>query len=157
MIVRKRIVSIILLLFSIIFVGLFMVLIYDNVNLKGNNTKLNHKVSSLETDIKKLKDNELNNKECTFTKTLKIVDILDYDGAVPDDIFILVDYFQSFNPFVLKISINNEVKEGLYYEFTFKGNKDKYTNNDSSLSKFKILSIKETNKEGLSQIQEECK
>jgi hypothetical protein len=133
----------------IILIISFIFVIYDNIDLKN-------KISSLESNVRKAKDNESNNKKCTFTKTLRVIDILDYEGTVPEEKFVLVDSFQSFNPFVLKLDINDNVKEELYYEFTFKGNKDMYTNNDPSLNNFNILSIKETNKEGLLQIQEVC-
>jgi hypothetical protein len=136
---RKKIINIFMIFVISIFIGSFIYAIY-------NNTELKNKVSLLESDINKLKNNQ-SNGECTFVKTLRIVSILDYQSAILEDKFILVDSFQSFNPFVLRLNINDDIKEGLYYEFTFKGNKDMYTNNDASLSNFKILTIKETNKE----------
>jgi hypothetical protein len=154
---RGKIICIILILLNITFASAFIALIFNNAGIKDNNAKLKSKLSSLEEEIKILEDKKSNKEECMFTKTLRVVDVLDYEGAVPEDKFVLVDFFQSFNPFVLRLNINDNVKEGLYYEFTFKGNKDMYTNNDASLNNFKILSIKETDKEGLSQIQEACR
>jgi hypothetical protein len=158
---RKRVISIILILLSIIFIGCFIFFIYDDKVLKNDNTKLKAKISSLESVIKGFENNDDNsNKECTFIRTLRVVDILDYEGAVPEVAFILADTFQSFTPFVLKIDRENldKLAKDKYYELTFNGSIKIYNNSeDFSLSNFKILSINETDKEGLNQIQEPCR
>jgi hypothetical protein len=131
-----------------IFVIFLFISVLVNVNLREDVSELKNKLSLL---------NKSNTSECTFIQTLRVIDILDYEGAIPEDKFILVDQYQSFNPFVLKANKEDDIKEGKYYEFTFKGLKEKYNNNDDLISDFTILSIKETNKVGLDQIQEVCK
>jgi hypothetical protein len=149
-------------LLSLIILSFLVISIIININLRSDNNDFKEKITDLEGKIKELKSAKVdqNNNFCTFIKTLKIVDILDYEAAVPEDVFILVDAFQSFTPFVLRVDREylSKLTKDKYYEFTFNGPIKIYNNSeDASLSNFRIISINETNKEGLDQIQEACK
>lgn len=120
-------------------------------------------------------NNEKTNETCTFTKTHHIVDLLeDYMGEVPESTFILVDHFQDHYPEVLHIpnTMRGSLQVNKNYEFTYtisknntyqseneilgdlvgdiiNQNQNIQTNNNVSLV------IKETNKLGLEQINED--
>ena len=114
--------------------------------------------------------------DCSFTRTYKIIDLLDeYRAAVPERSFIIVDQFQFFVPVVHSIptKLKENLKVGEYYEFTYhiKGKMDElkelemidvvgmiveeHPDNDNLTA---TLQIKKTDKLGLDQTQESiCK
>ena len=115
-------------------------------------------------------EDETKNREydCSFTRTYRVVNLLDgYIAEVPEWSYVALDQFQAHGIFAAKIpsSLKKELKENKYYEFTYtiKGNGIVKTMEDinthlvlnNSNAEFKItLEIKETDKQGLEQVQE---
>lgn len=116
-------------------------------------------------------DNKETYYDCTFTKTYRVVELLNnYVAEVPEESFIVLDSYQTHSAFTHRISIKEKekLKENNYYEFTYhlKGigvinDMEDVRNNISSSNLIKsdnslkvLVEIKETNKEGLEQIQE---
>ena len=151
-------------IFIVIIIGLIGCNIYlamQNKNIHTN--KDNNKISK--------KSEEEKYYDCSFTKTYRVVDLLDgYIAEVPEESYIVLDAFQTHSAFTHKIS--SEAKKNLevnkYYEFTYylKGRGiindiEDVKNSISALNSIKsdnslkvLLEVKETNKEGLEQVQE---
>lgn len=151
-------------IFIVIIIGLIGCNIYlamQNKNIHTN--KDNNKISK--------KSEEEKYYDCSFTKTYRVVDLLDgYIAEVPEESYIVLDAFQTHSAFTHKIS--SEAKKNLevnkYYEFTYylKGRGiindiEDVRNSISALNSIKsdnslkvLLEVKETNKEGLEQVQE---
>ena len=150
---------IIISILSLIVIGLIGGIIYINDYYKKQLDYIFY------TNIDETKDKEYN---CSFTKTYRVVNLLDgYIAEVPEWSFVALDQFQAHGIFAAKIpsSLKKELKENKYYEFTYiiKGNGivktmediNKYLVLNNSNAEFKItLDIKETDKQGLEQIQE---
>ena len=163
----------------IILVGVFTLL---SVGLGIYCIKLNAKIDGLKSNDK-ITNNDVENDnveqialDCSFTRTYKIIDLMDeYRAAVPERSFIIVDQFQFFVPVVhsLPTKLKENLKVGEYYEFTYhiKGKMDElkelemidvvgmiveeHPNNDNLTA---TLQIKKTDKLGLDQTQESiCK
>ena len=153
-----------------------------NIYLNYENNKLIKENATIDND----KDTTINNVtdntkevyyDCSFTKTYRIVDLLDgYVAEVPEASYVVVDQYLSHSAYAHQISSEQKKKLEVnkYYEFTYilKGmTNDKindiddvlkynsYNNlikSDNSLSV--LLEVKETDKLGLGQIQENiCK
>ena len=109
--------------------------------------------------------------DCSYTKTYRIVNLLEgYVAEVPELSYVVLDAFQTHSAFTHKIS--SEAKKNLevnkYYEFTYylKGRGiindiEDVKNSISALNSIKsdnslkvLLEVKETNREGLEQVQE---
>ena len=151
-------------IFIVIIIGLIGCNIYlamQNKNIHTN--KDNNKISK--------KSEEEKYYDCSFTKTYRVVDLLDgYIAEVPEESYIVLDAFQTHSAFTHKIS--SEAKKNLevnkYYEFTYylKGRGiindiEDVRNSISALNSIKsdnslkvLLEVKETNREGLEQVQE---
>ena len=159
----------------IVLVGLFVSL---SVGLGIYCIKLNAKIDGLKSNDKITNNDVENNNveqialDCSFTRTYKIIDLMDeYRAAVPERSFIIVDQFQFFVPVVhsLPTKLKENLKVGEYYEFTYhiKGEMDalkelemmgvvgmiveEHPDNDNLTA---TLQIKKTDKLGLDQIQE---
>ena len=159
----------------IVLVGLFVSL---SVGLGIYCIKLNAKIDGLKSNDK-ITNNDVENDnveqialDCSFTRTYKIIDLMDeYRAAVPERSFIIVDQFQFFVPVVhsLPTKLKENLKVGEYYEFTYhiKGKMDElkelemidvvgmiveeHPDNDNLTA---TLQIKKTDKLGLDQTQE---
>ena len=159
----------------IILVGVFALL---SVALGVYCIKLNAKIDGLKSNDK-ITNNDAENDnveqialDCSFTRTYKIIDLMDeYRAAVPERSFIIVDQFQFFVPVVHSIptKLKENLKVGEYYEFTYhiKGKMDElkeldmtdvvgmiveeHPHNDNLTA---TLQIKKTDKLGLDQTQE---
>lgn len=151
-------------IFIVIIIGLIGCNIYlamQNKNIHTN--KDNNKISK--------KSEEEKYYDCSFTRTYRVVDLLDgYIAEVPEESYIVLDAFQTHSAFTHKIS--SEAKKNLevnkYYEFTYylKGRGiindiEDVRNSISALNSIKsdnslkvLLEVKETNREGLEQVQE---
>ena len=151
-------------IFIVIIIGLIGCNIYlamQNKNIHTN--KDNNKISK--------KSEEEKYYDCSFTKTYRVVDLLDgYIAEVPEESYIVLDAFQTHSAFTHKIS--SEAKKNLevnkYYEFTYylKGRGiindiEDVKNSISALNSIKsdnslkvLLEVTETNREGLEQVQE---
>lgn len=132
-----------------------------NVNLCNiNDTNYQEETST------NIKEKEYN---CSFTVTYRIVNLLDnYIAEVPEYSYIVVDKFQDHKPIshYIPTNLKTNLELNKYYEFTYhikgKGNINNIydvinnintkhlTNNNLSVT----LTIKETSKIGLEQIQE---
>ena len=139
--------------------------LYENIEQKNNT---NNNAIKFETEQKEY--------DCSFTKTWRVVDKMDgYVAEVPEKSYVIVDKFQSHNAYAHPILTN--LKEDLevdkYYEFTYQVKGTGIINDISDITRYitdesldevpdGVLrvkrSIKETNKQGLDQIQEDiCK
>ena len=150
-------------------------LIGCNIYLQYENDKLTKEKDNVKEEVT---DNTTNTKEvyydCSFTKTYRVVDLLDgYIAEVPEMSYVILDKFQMHGAYAHIISSEQKKKLEVnkYYEFTYylKGTtKDKINDindvlshssfnnqikSDNSLSV--LLEIKETNKLGMEQIQED--
>ena len=117
------------------------------------------------TNVDETKDKEY---DCSFTKTYRIVNLLDgYIAEVPEWSYVALDQFQNHSVIAARIpsTLKNKLQENKYYEFTYtvRGNGiiktmedvNTYLVLDDSNAEFKVtLKIKETDKQGLEQIQE---
>lgn len=166
--------------FLIILVSVFLLL---SVGLGVYCIELNTKIDKLESNNKITNNETLNNNsndtkdeqieiDCSFTKTFKIVNLMDgYIAAVPERSYVIVDQFQMFEAIAhgLPTKLKENLKVGEYYEFTYhiKGKMDsskeldiydvigmiveEHPDNDNLTA---TLKIKKTDKTGLGQIQE---
>ena len=139
----------------------------------------NDKLLKENNNIKKVEPttNKETYYDCSFTKTYRVVDLLDnYIAEVPEMTYVVLDQFLVHGAYAHKISSvqKKKLEVNKYYEFTYtlKGlTKDKINDiddvlkynsfnnlikSDNSLSA--LVEIKETDKRGLEQIQEDiCK
>lgn len=157
---------------------LFILLIRNTLlsnKLKECMNKTNINICNIEDKEEIQEDNYISTNiyNCKFTVTYRIVDLLDgYIAEVPEYSSIVVDKFQIHNPIahLIPTILKSNLELNKYYEFTYHikgiGNiediydvinniREQHTNNNN-LSV--TLSIKETNRLGLEQIQENiCK
>ncbi len=156
---------------------LLLISIVVILGLMGCNLYLHHENDKLLKEEVKVKDNNNIDKEvyydCSFTQTYRVVDLLDgYVAEVPEMSYVILDKFQIHGAYAHIISSEQKKKLEVnkYYEFTYylKGTtKDKINDindvlsyssfnnqikSDNSLSV--LLEIKETDKLGMEQIQE---
>lgn len=157
---------------------LLLISIVVILGLMGCNLYLHHENDKLLKEEVKVKDNNNIDKEvyydCSFTQTYRVVDLLDgYIAEVPEMSYVILDKFQMHGAYAHIISSEQKKKLEVnkYYEFTYylKGTtKDKINDindvlsyssfnnqikSDNSLSV--LLEIKETDKLGMEQIQED--
>ena len=98
-------------------------------------------------------------KSIIFTRTYRIVKKLEYKDNINEYSYIVVDKFQEFKPYIIKIRKEEakELKENNFYEFTLKGiyqGNINYSNISELFEKFEIEKICITDKKGLEQVQE---
>ena len=157
---------------------LLLISIVVILGLMGCNLYLHHENDKLLKEEVKVKDNNNIDKEvyydCSFTQTYRVVDLLDgYIAEVPEMSYVILDKFQMHGAYAHIISSEQKKKLEVnkYYEFTYylKGTtKDKINdiNDVLSYSSFNnqiksdnslrvLLEIKETDKLGMEQIQED--
>ena len=157
---------------------LLLISIVVILGLMGCNLYLHHENDKLLKEEVKVKDNDSIDKEvyydCSFTQTYRVVDLLDgYVAEVPEMSYVILDKFQMHGAYAHKISSDQKKKLEVnkYYEFTYylKGttkNKINDINDVLSYSSFNnqiksdnslsvLLEIKETDKLGMEQIQED--
>lgn len=157
---------------------LIMVLIVIIIGLIGCNIYLVMQNKSVNTnkESNEIVKEENNNSEekyydCSFTRTYRVVDLLDnYVAEVPEMSYIVLDAFQSHSAFTHKISpeIKKNLEVNKYYEFTYylKGigivndmndviDRISFINSIKSDNSLKVLlEVKETEKIGLEQVQD---
>ena len=170
---KKNLLIVFVVLFALLSLGLGIYCIELNAEIKE--LKSNNQIT--DNDIVNNDNNNDNEEEqieldCSFTRTYKIVNLLDeYIAAVPEVSYVIVDQFQMFSAISHKIptKLKENLKVGQNYEFTYhiKGKMDstkelddddiigmiveKHSDNDNLTV---TLKIKETDKTGLGQIQE---
>ena len=146
-----------------------------NIYLQYENDKLTKEKDNVKEEVT---DNTTNTKEvyydCSFTKTYRVVDLL--DGYIAEESYVVLDAFLDHGAFTHRISseLKKKLEVNKYYEFTYtlKGTTNNKINNiDDVLSYFSfnnairsdnrlkvLLEVKETDKLGMGQIQEDiCK
>lgn len=158
----------------IILIVIIIGLVGCNIYLKYNNDKLTKENNTKEQEnANSASDKEEKYYDCSFTRTYRVVDLLDgYIAEVPEVSYVVVDIFQAHGAYAHIISSEDKKKLEVnkYYEFTYtlKGvTKDKiediddvlkylsFSNNINSDNSLKVLvDIKETNKKGLEQLHE---
>ena len=128
------------------------------------------------TTVDETADNQKEREyDCSFTKTHKIIQMLDYHFAMEGVSYAIVDDFQGYQPLIVIIpkDMENKLVKDKYYEFTYKLNgkgiiknfndlnsyligtlNNKSRGNDSVGTIYVDLKIKETDKKGLDQVQE---
>lgn len=155
-----------LFIITLISIIIIFILSIQNILLRS---KLNNKNNTHNIATDTNKDNIAHTYDCEFTVTYKIVNLLEnYIYEVPEYSYIVIDKFQQNNPITHYISTEqkNNLEVNKYYEFTYhiKGTGnitsiyEVINNIDSNKNLNVSLSIKETNKLGLEQIQENiCK
>lgn len=167
-----------LLICVVVMLGLLGCNIYlnyeNNKLIKENNTTKGDE----DNTINKVTDNTKEvYYDCSFTKTYRVVDLLDgYIAEVPEMSYVVVDQYLTHGAYshIITSELKKKLEVNKYYEFTYtlKGaTKDKINDIDDVLSYFSfnnairsdnrlrvLLEIKETDKLGMGQIQEDiCK
>ncbi|UKI26672.1 MAG: hypothetical protein L6V91_07950 [Bacilli bacterium] len=144
------------------------------LHIKEDVDSYKEKVSTLEKQLENKQNEESREYDCSFTRTYRVIDSIDYPLASDGLSYIVVDDYQGYVPFVVAIpsSIDN-LETYKYYEFTYhlKGKGlinnfeqlnsylisslfNKYHGNSSSGTVYVELDIVETSKKGVEQIQE---
>ena len=167
-----------LLICVVVMLGLLGCNIYlnyeNNKLIKENNTTKGDE----DNTINKVTDNTKEvYYDCSFTKTYRVVDLLDgYIAEVSEMSYVVVDQYLTHGAYshIITSELKKKLEVNKYYEFTYtlKGaTKDKINDIDDVLSYFSfnnairsdnrlrvLLEIKETDKLGMGQIQEDiCK
>ena len=176
---KIEIITIIALLVVIIVCVVFVILQKAEISsYKEDVDSYKEKVSTLEKQLENKQNEESREYDCSFTRTYRVIDTIDYPLASDGVSYIVVDDYQGYVPFVVAIpsSIDN-LETYKYYEFTYhlKGKGvvndfkqlnsylfaslfNKYHGNPSSGTVYVELDIVETSKKGVEQIQENiCK
>lgn len=159
-----------ILLFIITILICFIVKLETTTNIYHENTEKN--------DLNNNSTMKQRDYDCSFTRTYRMINKIDYPLAPEGISYVIVDDYQGYNPFIVIIpSTTNDLVPYKNYEFTYhlKGNgivnnfKDlnsylipslysKYNGNNSSGTIYIDLNITETSKKGVEQINENiCK
>lgn len=95
-------------------------------------------------------------EDITFIRTYNIIKDLNKTDTTGQYKYYVIDQFQMDSPIVIKVKNSYNLIENENYEFTFEGRKTdgkEYTIQEI-FEDFNIVDIKETDKEGLEQIQD---
>ena len=157
----KRYQKIIFICMALIIVVLGVFLIIERNELKEKCTSNNAITPNDEN-----KNAEELNYDCSFTQTWKVYNLLEnYTGHHPDVSYVILEKFQTTIPYshIIPSNLKSKLEQGKYYEFTYNINDinditDKIIPEDnvktSQSNLIVTLSIKETDKLGLEQLQE---
>lgn len=181
---EKKVVTIVSLLIIIVICVVFIVLQGTKIN------SYKEDINSYKEEINKLEKKEDDKKEeedkyydCTFTKTYRVVNLLDgYIAEVPELSYVILDAYLDYSAFshLIPSNLKTKLETNKYYEFTYQikgsGNlkdmDDIYQEiaatelysqaNDKTKNKlykdkklFVYLTVNETNKKGVEQINED--
>lgn len=172
---RKKIpviLLIVLLVSSIVYI-VFLQKKYTNCNKNNKND---------EPTVDKNKVSKEREYDCTFTQTYHVVNLLDgYIAEVPELSYVILDKFLDHQAIshIIPTSLKNELENDKYYEFTYQlkgkgyienmddifqqiSSTELYSQSDEKTKKeiykdkkmFVYLTVKETDKKGVSQINE---
>lgn len=96
---------------------------------------------------------------CQFTKTYRVEKIIESNDEKYLHVTLTAFQEEGAETVTIPRKINNNIEEGKYYEFTFSNNKNKLSEEIEDIFKnTEIISMVETEKTGLDQIQEKvCK
>lgn len=162
---------IVLIVIIIGLVGCNIYLVVQNKNIHANKEDNDASEKPISNNDGKEEEKKEKYYDCSFTRTYRVVDLLDgYVAEVPEESYVVLDAFLSHSAFTH--SISSELKKKLevnkYYEFTYtlKGvgiinDIDDVRNRVSAFNSLRsdnslkvLLEIKETDKVGLGQLQE---
>lgn len=161
----QKFIYIITSLITVVVIGVLILLMQNN---KNNNYKCKDEQNNsvINRSLEKKYD-------CNFTQTWNVVDLIDgYIAEVPEWSYVVLDKFQDHSVYahLIPTNLKEDLIVGRYYEFTYhiKGTGiindfEDITNNlvlnpidVQSNDKIKvILSVKETSRQGMDQIQED--
>ena len=116
---KIEIITIIVLLVVIIICVVFVILQKTKISsYKEDVDSYKEKVSTLEKQLGNKQNEESREYDCSFTRTYRVIDSIDYPLASDGLSYIVVDDYQGYVPFVVAIpsSINN-LETYKYYEF----------------------------------------
>ena len=163
----KRYQKIIFICMALIIVVLGVFLIIERNELKEKCTSNNAITPNDEN-----KNAEELNYDCSFTQTWKVYNLLEnYTGHHPDVSYVILEKFQTTIPYshIIPSNLKSKLEQGKYYEFTYtiegKGYIEDFDDVIKNINpenvqledqnRIKVnLSIKETDKIGLDQLQE---
>lgn len=180
---EKKVVTIVSLLIIIVICVVFIILQGTKINsYKEDINSYKEKINKLESQVEDKQEEESKYYDCSFTQTYRVVNLLDgYIAEVPELSYVVLDKYLSHGAFshIIPSRLKTNLETNKYYEFTYqikgKGNikdmndiymeisstelysqADDKTKNELYKDKelFVYLTIKETDKKGVEQIQE---
>ena len=159
---------------KIIFICMALIIVVLGVFLIIERNELKEKCTnnSVITPNDENKNAEELNYDCSFTQTWKVYNLLEnYTGHHPDVSYVILEKFQTTIPYshIIPSNLKSKLEQGKYYEFTYtiqgKGYIEDFDDVIKNINpenvqledqnRIKVnLSIKETDKIGLDQLQE---
>lgn len=160
----------------VLLLGGYIIYIKSTISLLNNDINNNSSIDSGNNNIDS--NNKVLDYNCSFTKTFRFIQKVDYETYVDGTTYIVGDIYQSYEPLLLIVDNDTagKMERNKYYEFTYtlKGKmreteidemnkinalvKTTYDKEHGVGSNKAYLEVKETDKIGLSQTQESiCK
>ena len=160
----------------VLLLGGYIIYMKSTISLLNNDINNNSSIDSGNNNIDS--NNKVLDYNCSFTKTFRFIQKVDYETYVDGTTYIVGDIYQSYKPLLLIVDNDTagKMERNKYYEFTYtlKGKmreteidemnkinalvKNTYDKEHGVGSNKAYLEVKETDKIGLSQTQESiCK
>lgn len=160
----------------VLLLGGYIIYMKSTISLLNNDINNNSSIDSGNNNIDS--NNKVLDYNCSFTKTFRFIQKVDYETYVDGTTYIVGDIYQSYEPLLLIVDNDTagKMERNKYYEFTYtlKGKmreteidemnkinalvKTTYDKEHGVGSNKAYLEVKETDKIGLSQTQESiCK
>ena len=160
----------------VLLLGGYIIYMKSTISLLNNDINNNSSIDSGNNNIDS--NNKVLDYDCSFTKTFRFIQKVDYETYVDGTTYIVGDIYQSYKPLLLIVDNDTagKMERNKYYEFiyTLKGKmreteidemneinalvKTTYDKEHGVGSNKAYLEVKETDKIGLSQTQESiCK
>ena len=160
----------------VLLLGGYIIYMKSTISLLNNDINNNSSIDSGNNNIDS--NNKVLDYNCSFTKTFRFIQKVDYETYVDGTTYIVGDIYQSYEPLLLIVDNDTagKMERNKYYEFTYtlKGKmreteidemnkinalvKNTYDKEHGVGSNKAYLEVKETDKIGLSQTQESiCK
>ena len=160
----------------VLLLGGYIIYMKSTISLLNNDINNNSNIDSGNNNIDS--NNKVLDYNCSFTKTFRFIQKVDYETYVDGTTYIVGDIYQSYEPLLLIVDNDTagKMERNKYYEFTYtlKGKmreteidemnkinalvKTTYDKEHGVGSNKAYLEVKETDKIGLSQTQESiCK
>lgn len=163
----------------VLLLGWYIIYMKSTISLLDNDINNNNNNSSIDSGNNNIdSNNKVLDYNCSFTKTFRFIQKVDYETYVDGTTYIVGDIYQSYEPLLLIVDNDTagKMERNKYYEFTYtlKGKmreteidemnkinalvKTTYDKEHGVGSNKAYLEVKETDKIGLSQTQESiCK
>ena len=160
----------------VLLLGGYIIYMKSTISLLNNDINNNSSIDSGNNNIDS--NNKVLDYNCSFTKTFRFIQKVDYETYVDGTTYIVGDIYQSYEPLLLIVDNDTagKMERNKYYEFTYtlKGKmreteidemnkinalvKNTYDKEHGVGSNKAYLEVKETDKIGLNQTQESiCK